>query len=164
MSGLLFVSVYASLMLVKWLMICNTDIMETDATVTLPNTAKLTHEGRPVSVAFCPKFHHAVELIGRRWTGAIVRAMLSGVTQFSGLRESVPGLSDRMLSERLKELEAEGIVLRTVIPEMPVRITYALTEKGRALSDVLDAISLWAERWLPVAQVEHTPCNTDTTL
>lgn len=93
-----------------------------------------------------------------------MRAMLSGVTQFSGLRESVPGLSDRMLSERLKELEAEGIVLRTVIPEMPVRITYALTEKGRALSDVLDAISLWAERWLPVAQVEHTLCDTDTAL
>ena len=151
-------------MLVKWLIICNTDIMETDATVTLPDVAKPAHEGRSVSVTFCPKFHHAVELIGRRWTGAIVRAMLSGVTQFSGLRESVPGLSDRMLSERLKELEAESIVLRTVIPEMPVRITYALTEKGRALSDVLDAISLWAEQWLPAAQAKHSPCNTDTAL
>lgn len=112
-----------------------------------------------MSVAFCPRFHHAVELIGRRWTGAIVRAMLCGVTQFSGLREVVPGLSDRMLSERLKELEAEGIVIRTVIPEMPVRIVYTLTDKGHALSDVMDAISAWAEHWLPEAPpCEASPC------
>ncbi len=83
--------------------------------------------------------------------------MLAGVTQFSGLREAVPGLSDRMLSERLKELEAEGIVTRTVIPDTPVRITYDLTEKGHALSDVLDAIAVWAEQWLPAAS---TPTDT----
>ncbi|MBF6599640.1 MAG: helix-turn-helix transcriptional regulator [Dehalococcoidia bacterium] len=96
---------------------------------------------------FCPYFHHAVELIGRRWSGAILRALRTGVSRFSELTATVPGLSDRMLSERLKELEAEGIVERRVIAETPVRIDYLLTEKGRALSGVMDAISAWATRW-----------------
>jgi|SRR5579875_661539 len=99
--------------------------------------------------AFCPRYHHAVELIGRRWTGAILRALLAGVDRFSDLAHAIPGLSDRMLSERLKELEAEGIVERIVIPETPVRIEYHLTKKGRALSSVIDALANWAETWLP---------------
>lgn len=98
--------------------------------------------------AFCPYFHRAVELIGRRWTGAILRAMLGGVVRFSDLTHSIPGLSDRMLSERLKELEAEGIVVRSVIPETPVRIEYRLTEKGRALGAVVEAVGDWAHDWL----------------
>jgi DNA-binding HxlR family transcriptional regulator len=97
---------------------------------------------------FCPYYHRAVELIGRRWTGAILRAMLRGVTRFSDLRDTIPGISDRMLSERLKELESEGIVVRTVIPETPVRIEYSLTAKGRALGAVVEAISTWADEWL----------------
>lgn len=100
------------------------------------------------SAAFCPRFHHAVELIGRRWTGAILRAMLHDAARFRDLREAVPGLSDRLLSERLKELEAEGIVVRVVHPETPVRVEYHLTEKGRALQSVIDAVSAWAERWV----------------
>jgi DNA-binding HxlR family transcriptional regulator len=98
--------------------------------------------------AFCPYYRHAVELIGRRWTGAILRAMLFGVTRFSDLAETIPGVSDRMLSERLKELEAEGLVLRSVIPETPVRIEYHLTEKGRSLWSVVEAVAGWAEEWL----------------
>jgi DNA-binding HxlR family transcriptional regulator len=98
--------------------------------------------------AFCPQFHRAVEVIGGRWTGAIIRAMLGGATRFSDLRQTVPGLSDRMLSERLKELESEGIVERTVIPLTPVRVEYRLTDKGRALSDVFAAISDWATAWV----------------
>lgn len=101
-------------------------------------------------VAFCPRFHHAIELIGRRWSGAILRVLLDGPTRFSDITAAVPGLSDRLLSERLKELESEGMVLRTVFPETPVRIEYALTDKGRALSDVIHAVSLWAERWVGV--------------
>jgi DNA-binding HxlR family transcriptional regulator len=99
------------------------------------------------SETFCPKYHRAVELIGRRWTGAILRALMSGVDRFSELSESVPGLSDRMLAERLKELEAEGIVQRSVFPETPVRVTYSLTEKGRDLEAVIDAVSKWADCW-----------------
>jgi DNA-binding HxlR family transcriptional regulator len=97
---------------------------------------------------FCPYYHRAVELIGRRWTGAIVRALLSGTERFSDLVAAIPGLSDRLLSERLKELEAEGVVLRTVVPETPVRIQYRLTDKGRALAAVVDALSTWAYEWV----------------
>src|SRR5258708_33062262 len=80
--------------------------------------------------AFCPRFHVAVEIVGRRWSGAILRALLSGRTRYSDLCAVVPGLSDRLLSERLKEFEAEGILERRVIPETPVRIEYHLTQKG----------------------------------
>lgn len=99
-------------------------------------------------VAFCPRYHHAVELIGRRWTGAILRVIYDGAHRFSDIAGAVPGLSDRLLSERLKELEAEGIVTRSVYPDTPVRIEYCLTEKGRDLGRVLDEISRWAERWI----------------
>ncbi len=78
-------------------------------------------------VSFCPQFHHAVELIGRRWTGVIVRALMGGAVRFSDVSASIPGLSDRLLSERLKELESEGIVQRLVYPDTPVRIEYRLT-------------------------------------
>jgi DNA-binding HxlR family transcriptional regulator len=104
--------------------------------------------------AFCAVYQRTVELIGRRWTGAIVRALLSGVTRFSDLSETVPGLSDRMLAERLKELEAEGIVLRTVIPETPVRVEYSLTAKGRDLDMVIQAVADWAARWETAATPE----------
>ena len=110
-------------------------------------TSEMTQEH---VTAFCPRFHHAVELIGRRWSGAILRAMLSGASRFSEIAATVPGLSDRLLSERLKELEAEGVVSRTVHPETPVRIEYHLTEKGRALAPVIDSISAWADDWLPL--------------
>jgi DNA-binding HxlR family transcriptional regulator len=97
--------------------------------------------------AFCPHFHNAVELIGRRWTGAILRAMLAGRCRFSDISEAIPGLSDRLLSERLKELEAAGVVTRAVYPETPVRITYSLTPKGLDLNNVMDAIARWAYAW-----------------
>jgi DNA-binding HxlR family transcriptional regulator len=113
-----------------------------------------THEE---SSPFCPYYHRAVELIGRRWTGAILRALLSDVGRFSELTETIPGLSDRMLSERLKELESEGIVVRRVIPETPVRIEYHLTAKGRALGSVVTAVSCWAQRWLEL----RDDCDAD---
>ena len=104
--------------------------------------------------AFCPRFHHAVELIGRRWTGAILRALLGGATRFSDIAKTVPHLSDRLLSERLKELEAEGIVVRMVTAERPPRTEYHLTEKGRALEHVMTAISTWANDWLVSSKAE----------
>jgi DNA-binding HxlR family transcriptional regulator len=98
--------------------------------------------------AVCPLYHEAAELIGRRWTGAVVRALADGAIRFGEVTAAVPGLSDRMLSERLKELEAEGIVSRIVVPDYPVRIEYRLTAKGRDLGAVMDAIAQWAHRWL----------------
>ena len=111
------------------------------------NGAMTMHEG---TAAVCPRYHHAIELIGRRWTGAILLALSSGAERFHLLLDAVPGLSDRMLSERLKELEAEGIVRRTVLPKTPVTISYHLTEKGKALQAVMDAVGQWAQEWLPV--------------
>ena len=97
--------------------------------------------------SFCPAYHRAVELIGRRWTGAILRALLADVTRFNEIAAAVPGLSDRMLAERLKELEAERLVVRTVTPCTPVRVEYSLTDKGRALESVVRAVAGWAESW-----------------
>jgi DNA-binding HxlR family transcriptional regulator len=105
-------------------------------------------EGSPYDAGFCPYFHRAVELVGRRWTGVVLRALLHGATRFGQIRDSIPEMSDRMLASRLKELEAEGIVTRTVIPDTPVRIEYGLTEQGKDLQRVIATIEAWAERWL----------------
>ena len=96
----------------------------------------------------CAKFHRAVELIGGRWTGALIQLLLGGRMRFAELRAAIPEISDRMLSERLRELEIEGIVERLVIPDIPVRVEYELTEKGRALEQALGAVGKWAERWV----------------
>ena len=105
---------------------------------------------------FCPSYHRAVELIGRRWTGAILRALLSDVRRFNELASAVPGLSDRMLAERLRELESEGVVIRTVIPDTPVRVEYSLTEKGLALESAVRALAGWAETWVSKAPLQDT--------
>ncbi len=97
----------------------------------------------------CPAYNRAAEIIGRRWAGAIVRAMLGGAARFTDIRAAIPGIADRVLSRRLKELEADGILTRLVYPETPVRIEYRLTDKGRALGGVVDAISAWANDWAP---------------
>ncbi|HEX2865019.1 MAG TPA: helix-turn-helix domain-containing protein [Deinococcales bacterium] len=102
-----------------------------------------------VSPALCPRYHRAVEIIGRRWTGAVLSLMLSGATRYSELRKAIPDMSDKMLSERLKELEAEGLLTRTVIPDTPVRVEYHLTEMGQALREVVGSIQDWSRRWLP---------------
>src|SRR5262252_11239833 len=96
----------------------------------------------------CVRFHRAVELIGGRWTGAVIQLLLNGRMRFAELRGAIPEISDRMLSERLRELEAEGILARIVVPETPVRVEYELTEKGRALEHALAAVGRWAERWV----------------
>src|SRR6266545_3961000 len=113
---------------------------------------------------FCPSYHRAVELIGRRWTGAILRALLADVKRFNDLAAGVPGLSDRMLAERLRELEAEGLVLRLVIPDIPVRVEYSLTEKGLALESVVYAVAQWAEAWAGVEPCRHRTAAEITAL
>jgi DNA-binding HxlR family transcriptional regulator len=97
----------------------------------------------------CPLYHRAVELIGRRWTGAIIEILIqSGSLRFSQIASAVTDLSDRMLSDRLKELEAWGLVKRTVHPGPPVRVEYALTRKGRELAPALAELKQWARAWL----------------
>lgn len=95
----------------------------------------------------CPKFENAFEILGKRWTGLIIRTLLSGQKRFSDISEAIPNLSARMLTERFRELEKEGIVIRKVYPEVPVRIEYELTEKGAELQNAMDEIQKWAEKW-----------------
>jgi DNA-binding HxlR family transcriptional regulator len=113
-----------------------------------------SHEAPPDIVAFCPKYEKAMSILGRRWTGLILRALLGGSCRFNAISAYVPGLSDRMLSERLKELEGEGILQRKVYPDTPVRIEYVLTPKGEELRRVVEATQAWADRWLTQANVQ----------
>ncbi|HEX8742045.1 MAG TPA: helix-turn-helix domain-containing protein [Thermoleophilaceae bacterium] len=96
----------------------------------------------------CVYYHRAVELIGKRWTGAIVAVLLDGPLHFSEIRRLVPEISDRLLSERLKELEAEGLVERRVIDGSPVRTEYSLTRKGEALEPAVRTLQAWAVNYL----------------
>lgn len=98
----------------------------------------------------CPRFHRAVELIGRRWTGAIVQVLLAGPRRFNELLATIPGLSDRLLTERLRELESEGVLRRVVSPGPPVKVEYVLSKCGRELEPVLHELGTWAERWVSV--------------
>ena len=99
--------------------------------------------------ACCSLYHRAIELVGKRWTGAILLVLMDGPLHFSGIRQLVPELSDRLLSERLKELESEGIVERRVLDGSPVRVEYSLTPKGEALEPALCALKQWAHENLP---------------
>lgn len=94
----------------------------------------------------CPRFEKAMTILSQRWTGLVIYRLLSGPLRFSELESSF-GISGKVLSDRLKELENEGIIIRNVIPETPVRIEYSLTEKGQALEPVLREIEQWSKNW-----------------
>jgi DNA-binding HxlR family transcriptional regulator len=108
----------------------------------------ITSQTRIHSRSRCPRYDHAIAVLGKRWTGLLLDVLMQGPLRFCELTSLVEGLSDRVLSDRLRELEAEGIVQRTVYPQIPVRVEYQLTEKGIALRPVIDAIHTWAEQWL----------------
>jgi len=95
----------------------------------------------------CPHFHEAVELVGRRWTGAVLFSLIGGPRYFRDLAATVPGISDRLLSRRLRELEAEGLVEREVHDGPPARVSYSLSEDGRRLEPALRELYEWAQRW-----------------
>lgn len=108
-------------------------------------------QSRTPGRALCSRFHRASELIGRRWTGAIIFVLLGSTCRFATLRDAIPDITDRMLSERLQELEQEGLVERTVLPETPVRVEYALSKKGKALRPAIEAIADWSHTWVKSA-------------
>lgn len=116
----------------------------TETTVTSTLTIAHSH--------LCPRYEHAVQVLGKRWTGLLLHALMDGPRRFCELTAYVDGLSDRVLSDRLRELELEGIVTRVVYPQIPVRVEYQLTEKGRGLKPVVEAIQAWAEQWLPLPE------------
>jgi DNA-binding HxlR family transcriptional regulator len=111
-------------------------------------TERTTTSDPQLRAPCCSQYHRAVELIGKRWTGAIVFVLMDGPLRFSEVKQLVPELSDRLLSERMKELESEGLVERHVVDETPVRVEYGLTEKGRALEPVVRTLKRWANSWL----------------
>jgi DNA-binding HxlR family transcriptional regulator len=105
----------------------------------------ITETERPACI--CPHFHAAIELIGKRWTGAILCALIERPLRFGELAKAVPGLSDRLLSQRLRELEVEGLVEREVEAGAPVHVTYSLTEMGAELRPAIAELHSWAQRW-----------------
>ncbi|CCQ98403.1 HTH-type transcriptional regulator YodB [[Clostridium] ultunense Esp] len=96
----------------------------------------------------CPKYEAAIEILGKKWTGLIIRVLLHGPKRFKEIKEQIPQMSDKMLSDRMKELELSGILERRVYPETPVRIEYVLTTKGRDLEPIIEAIQAWADHWM----------------
>jgi DNA-binding HxlR family transcriptional regulator len=95
----------------------------------------------------CGHYHQAIELIGKRWTGAVLSSLAAGPQRFGELARAVPGISDRLLSRRLRELEEEGLVEREVVAGAPVKVTYSLTEKGADLGPAIAELKQWAKRW-----------------
>jgi len=101
-----------------------------------------------VDFHLCPKYENAIKMLGKKWTGLIIRVLLEKPGRFSDISSLIPNISDRMLTERFKELESTGIISRKVYPETPVRIEYELTKKGKSLKPILDEIQKWAENWI----------------
>jgi DNA-binding HxlR family transcriptional regulator len=99
-------------------------------------------------VGMCPRFESAFSFLGKRWNGLIIQGLMSGPKRFKDISKLIPSMSDKMLSERMKDLELEGIIVRHVYPETPVRIEYELTKKGRGLQPVMEQIQHWAESWI----------------
>jgi DNA-binding HxlR family transcriptional regulator len=102
----------------------------------------------------CVRFEKAVELLSKRWVALIVYSLLPGPKRFSDIEQHLPNLSGKVLSDRLRELELEGLIRRDVYPEMPVRIEYSLTEKGHALSPLFSSITDWAHQWVHLEDEE----------
>lgn len=96
----------------------------------------------------CPKYEAAADILGKKWTGRIIRVLLGGPKRFKEIKEQIPEMSDKMLTDRMKELEIQNIVNRNVYPEMPVRIEYELSDKGRELQPVIESIQKWGEQWM----------------
>jgi DNA-binding HxlR family transcriptional regulator len=110
-------------------------------------TTEVVHDPRVV----CAVYHQAIELIGKRWTGAIVSLLMRGPMRFHMLVSAVPGMSERLCADRLRELEVAGLVSRRVIPGPPVGVEYSLTEAGSDLDNSLTSLATWAHRWLEPA-------------
>lgn len=96
----------------------------------------------------CPKFEKAISLLSQRWMGLVIYQLLLGTQRFSEIQSAI-GISGKVLSDRLKDLESQGIVKRQVFPETPVIIEYSLTEKGHAMEPVLKEIENWSQLWVP---------------
>jgi DNA-binding HxlR family transcriptional regulator len=113
---------------------------------------QVTNDVAAKSVAqYCPNFQTAVELVGRRWNGVIILAASRGVTRYSDFLAAIPRLSERLLAQRLRELECARILTRHVLPTTPVQVSYELTERGHELAEAVRPLMRWGERWIAPA-------------
>ena len=115
------------------------------------------------SEKLCIQYQYAVEILSRRWTSLILKVLLEKPYRFSELAELLSVVSDRVLSERLKELEQAGIVGRRVYPDTPIRVEYSLTEKGRALGPAIKAIEDWSYQWVNLDEIANYETTADAT-
>ena len=97
----------------------------------------------------CPRFEKAVSILGQRWTTLILYQLMTGPQRFCTMTDKL-GVSGKMLSERLKDLEQQGFVIRNVYPETPVRIEYSLSEKGKSLTPIMKEIEIWSKKWIEI--------------
>ncbi|MGW0807222.1 winged helix-turn-helix transcriptional regulator [Nonomuraea sp. NPDC002799] len=102
----------------------------------------------------CVRFHVALELIGARWSGALIHMIFKGAHRYADLKAAIPGINDTMLARRLRELEAAGLIERRVLATSPVRVEYHLTEMGQELRPVLDELVTWSHKWIPLPEAE----------
>lgn len=107
--------------------------------------------------SLCPRFEKAVGIISQRWNALIIYQLLSGPQRNHEIKDAI-GISGRLLSERLKDLEAEDIIHREVYAETPVRIEYSLTDKGHSLKPLMKDIKSWADEWIDIPT--HKQCNS----
>ena len=114
-----------------------------------------THQTtRDAELQYCPVFQHVMELLGRRWTGVIIRELLNGASRFSDVKRAIPGLTDRLLADRLEELEHEGLVQKVPRDDS---VFYELTERGEDLRSAILAIAMHAEDWASTCQLSPRP-------
>jgi DNA-binding HxlR family transcriptional regulator len=110
------------------------------------NATSLAHAKEECTV------ERTLRIVGPKWTTLILRDLLSGHKRFGELNNSLHGISPKTLTDRLRELEEHGVITRTIYPEIPPRVEYALTEKGRALAPVIDAMAAWGAAWTAPAR------------
>lgn len=95
----------------------------------------------------CPKFEKAITILSQRWTALVIYQLLHGKQRFNEIQSAI-GISGKVLSDRLKDLEQQGLVKREVIPNTPVIIEYSLTEKGYSMKEILQTIEDWSQSWV----------------
>lgn len=101
----------------------------------------------------CPRFEKTFSILGKRWNGLIIDVLIEDGTQrFGELASKIPNLSDRVLVERLKELEENGIVTRIEDEENSKKVEYRLTDKGQDLTGTMKEIQRWSEKWLTLEE------------
>ncbi|MEH7119289.1 helix-turn-helix domain-containing protein [Neobacillus vireti] len=109
------------------------------------NQQSCRYESEKGSQHICTNFHNAIEFIGKRWMGAVIYTLMEGPKRFHEIVSAIPGISDRLLTERLRDLEIEGLITKKLIAASPKRVEYELTPAGKDLEEVINTLIKWAK-------------------